>query len=146
MLDSLGFHFCQSWDFFFYLQNVWIRPGPTQPPIRCELGAFPIGVKQLLWEVHHSRPCGTEVKNEWSYISAPVFLPYMHRDNFTFTFTLIAVYIEFARMYQSLFFASINFVLFRHSLWNKIDHIVWTPCLSVCPSWPSVGDWTVAGF
>jgi len=71
-------------------------------------------VKQLLCEVHHSRPCGAEVKNEWSYMSIPVFLPDLHRDYFTFT--PIALDMQFPRMYQSLFFESFDFVLFIHSL------------------------------
>ena len=97
----------------FLIQNVCTRPGPTQLPIQCKLGAFSMVVKQLLREVHHSHPCGAEVKNEWSYMSTPVFLADMHRQYFTFT--LIALDIQFPRMYQSLFFGSINFVLFSHS-------------------------------
>jgi len=58
---------------FFLIQNVCTRPGPTQPPIQCKLGAFSVVVKQLLCEVHHSRLCGAEGKNEWSYVSTPVF-------------------------------------------------------------------------
>jgi len=105
-MDSLGFHFCQSQDFFL-IQNVCTRPGPTQ--LQCKEGAFSVVVKQLLCEVHHSRLCGAEVKNEWSYMSSPVFLPDMHNDYFTFP--LIALDIEFPRTHQSLFFKSILFSL-----------------------------------
>jgi len=56
---------------FFLIQNVCTRPGPTQ--LQCKEGAFSVVVKQLLCEVHHSRLCGAEGKNEWSYVSTPVF-------------------------------------------------------------------------
>jgi hypothetical protein len=65
--------------------HLW---GPHIIPFIGYWGSF-MGVKQSGCEVHHSSPPSTEVKNEWSYTSAP---PMSHhvvvdRENYTF-FTL----------------------------------------------------------
>jgi hypothetical protein len=39
-------------------------------------------------EADHSLPSSAEIKNVWSYTSIPTYLHDIHRDNFTFTFTL----------------------------------------------------------
>jgi hypothetical protein len=67
--------------------------GPTQPPLQWVPGALSVGVKRPGREADHSPPSSAEVKNAWSYTSAPqyVFMAWClvkHRDNFTFTFTL----------------------------------------------------------
>jgi hypothetical protein len=45
--------------------------GPTQPPIQCEPGALSLGVKWPGREADHSPPTSADVKNAWSYTSAP---------------------------------------------------------------------------
>jgi len=44
--------------------------GPSQPPIQRVMGYF-LRVKQPGCEVDYSSPYRAEVKNEWSYTSAP---------------------------------------------------------------------------
>jgi hypothetical protein len=45
--------------------------GPTQPSIQWVPGSLASGVRQTGREFNHSPPSGAEVKNEWSYTSAP---------------------------------------------------------------------------
>jgi hypothetical protein len=64
---------------------------PTQPPIQWLLRTLSLWVKRPGREADHSPPSSVEVKNAWSYTSAPqyVFMALClvkHRDNFTFTF------------------------------------------------------------
>jgi hypothetical protein len=45
--------------------------GPTQPPVQWVAGAFTPGIKRPGSEANHSPPSSAEVKNPWSYTSAP---------------------------------------------------------------------------
>jgi hypothetical protein len=45
--------------------------GPTQPPIQWVPGALSLGVKWHGREADHSHPSSADVKNAWSYTSAP---------------------------------------------------------------------------
>jgi len=44
---------------------------PTQTPIQVKPGAFSLGVKRPECEVNHSSPSSADVKNKWTYITAP---------------------------------------------------------------------------
>jgi hypothetical protein len=45
--------------------------GPTQPPIQWVPGALSLGIKWPGREADHSPQSNAEVKNAWSYTSAP---------------------------------------------------------------------------
>jgi hypothetical protein len=47
---------------------------PTQPPIRCVAGALSPWGKQSGREADHSPPSDAELKNLWSYTSAPSYV------------------------------------------------------------------------
>jgi hypothetical protein len=72
-------------------------------------------LKQLGREADHSPPSSAEVKNAWSYTSAPP-VPFMawclvkHRDNFTFlTFTVLSKF---------FFFFIFPFAFFRRRIFS----------------------------
>jgi hypothetical protein len=50
--------------------------GPTQPHIQWVIGALSLGVKRPGREADHSPPSTAEVKNAWSYTSAPPIRPH----------------------------------------------------------------------
>jgi len=63
--------------------DIW----PTKYPI-SRVHRYFQGLKRPECHVGQSRPCSSEVKNEWSYTSVPpVCLHDVDRDNLTFTFT-----------------------------------------------------------
>jgi hypothetical protein len=47
--------------------------GPTRSPIQWVLGSF-LGGKAASHEIDHSTPCSVEAKNEWSCISALLYI------------------------------------------------------------------------
>jgi hypothetical protein len=47
---------------------------PTQPLIQWVLGALSLGVKRPGREADYSPPSSAEVKNAWSYTSAPLYV------------------------------------------------------------------------
>jgi hypothetical protein len=55
----------------FALKRSRLALGPTQPSIQWVPGSFASGVRRTGREFDHSPPSGAEVKNEWSYTSAP---------------------------------------------------------------------------
>jgi hypothetical protein len=65
--------------------------GTTQPPIQQVPGALFLGVKRPGREADHSPPSSAEVKNAWSYASAPQYAfmagcsikKKKHRENFS---------------------------------------------------------------
>jgi hypothetical protein len=63
--------------------------GPIQPPVQWVPGALSLGVKRPGREPDHLPPSSAEVKNAWSYTSAPQYAftgwcLVKHRDNFSF--------------------------------------------------------------
>ena len=59
--------------YFSWLKIFWPALGPIQPLIHWVLGFFP-RIRQLDYEVGHSPSSTADVRNKWSYISAP-YLP-----------------------------------------------------------------------
>jgi len=71
---------------------------PTQPLIQLVPGALSLGIKRLGREADHSLPSSAKVKNAWIYTSTPQYVCMVWclakpRDNFTFTFYLINLYL-----------------------------------------------------
>ena len=67
--------------------------GPTQPPAQWVPRYLSMGVKQQGHEADQSLPSWAKAEDEWSYTSfPPICLHGMHRDNFTFTLTLMLYY------------------------------------------------------
>jgi hypothetical protein len=62
--------------------------GTTESPNRWVPGSFP-GIKWPGRDVEYSLPSSAEVKNGWSYSSAPVYIHGAYRDNFTFLYHYI---------------------------------------------------------
>jgi hypothetical protein len=56
---------------FSIRHRVWTGCGAFQPPIQWVPGVLISGVKRPRREADHSPSSGAEVKNAWSYISAP---------------------------------------------------------------------------
>jgi hypothetical protein len=88
--------FDSQWGLEIFLFTTASRTalGSIQPPMQWVPGALSMGVKRPEREADHSPPSSAEVKNTWSYTSTPqyVFMAWClvkHRDNFTFTFTLL---------------------------------------------------------
>jgi hypothetical protein len=79
---------------FSLLQTVHTGYGDTPPPSFLFSGYLVIsflGIKHLEYEVDHSPPPSTEVKNEWSHTSTPpTYFHAMHWDSFAFTFSVIS--------------------------------------------------------
>jgi hypothetical protein len=68
--------------------------GPTQPPTQWVSGALSLEVKRPGPKTDHSPPSSAEVKNAWSYTSAPphVFMAWClvkHRENFILPLSLL---------------------------------------------------------
>jgi hypothetical protein len=62
--------------------------GATDPPIRWVPSSFP-RVKWPGRDVEYSLPSSAEVKNGWSYTSAPVYIQGAYRDDFTILYQYI---------------------------------------------------------
>jgi hypothetical protein len=91
-IGFLGFDSRRGLEIFLFSTASRTALGPTQPPLQWVAGALSLGVKRPGRETDHSPPSTAEVKNAWSYTSAPqyVFMAWClvkHRGNFTFTFT-----------------------------------------------------------
>jgi hypothetical protein len=74
---------------FYLLKNVQTGYGAQPASSSMSTGLFFfLGVKRPGHEFDHIPPSAAEVKNEWSYTSAPpVYLHGVDRDNLTLTFT-----------------------------------------------------------
>jgi hypothetical protein len=71
---------------------LWWHPFPPSFLFSGYLVSF-LGIKNLEYEVDHSPPPNTEVKNEWSYTSTPpTCLHAKHRVSFDFTLSVISFY------------------------------------------------------
>jgi hypothetical protein len=78
--------------FFFLLHPVQLW-GPLDLLLNGYWGTYP-GVKWPGCEADHSPLSSAKVKNAWSYTSTPQYVFMLlclvkHRDNFTFTFSMI---------------------------------------------------------
>jgi hypothetical protein len=83
-------HFLAAERDFLFSKSSSPALGSTQSLIQHVLGTLSPGVKQLEYEADHSPASNAEVKNEWSYTSAPsVCIHNTDRNNFTFTILLI---------------------------------------------------------
>jgi hypothetical protein len=71
-----GFETRQGLRIFLYTTASRTTLGPTQPPNQWVPGAFSLGVKRSGREADHSPPSSAEVKNAWSYTSAPPIRPH----------------------------------------------------------------------
>jgi hypothetical protein len=71
-LVGLGFESRQRLGIFLFTTASRLALGPTQPPIQLVPGALSLGVKQPGREADHSPQSSDEVKNVWSYTSAPI--------------------------------------------------------------------------
>jgi hypothetical protein len=71
MIGVLGFDSRRGLEIFLFTTESITALGPTQPPIQWVPGALSLGVKRLGHEADHSSPSSSEVKNAWSYTSAP---------------------------------------------------------------------------
>jgi hypothetical protein len=82
-MDNLGFEFGNGRRFFCSQKcpdQFW---GPLSHLFSGYQGSFD-WVKPPEQEVDHSSSSSAEVKNEWNYLSTPVCLYGVDRDNFTF--------------------------------------------------------------
>jgi hypothetical protein len=70
-LDDRGFESLQELGIFLFTPVSRSALRPTQPPIQWVSGALSLGVKRPSREAGHSPPSTAEIKNAWSYISAP---------------------------------------------------------------------------
>jgi hypothetical protein len=70
---QLGFNSWQRHGFLLFSTASGPDLRPTQPHIQWGLGVFSLGLKQLGHEADHSPPSSDEVKNVWSYTSAPQY-------------------------------------------------------------------------
>jgi hypothetical protein len=98
-LDDGGFQSRQGLEIFLFTTVSRPALGPTQASLKWVLGALSLGVKRPGCEADHSPPSNADVKNAWSYTSAPpvrlhgvVFsFKKKHKDNFTFLHFIIKV-------------------------------------------------------
>jgi hypothetical protein len=83
---------------FFYSpkcpEQLW---GPPSPLFNGYRGSF-LGIKQLGCAGDHLPPTSAEVKNEWSYNSAPICLHNMDGDNSAFHPIIIINYSEWLQI------------------------------------------------
>jgi hypothetical protein len=88
-LDDRCSFLCRGRDFILFVTAPRPALGPTQPPIQWVPEALTLRVKWPGREADHSPPSNTEVKNAWSYTSAPPYFMawylFKHMDNFNFT-------------------------------------------------------------
>jgi hypothetical protein len=80
---------------------------PTQPPIQRVLGALSLGVKRSGREAGTHFHLVPRSQNAWSYTSIPqyAFMSWCLvklRNNFTFTFTVITVFVFYAETLQEV--------------------------------------------
>jgi hypothetical protein len=61
----------RGWEFFAFTTVTRPSVGPTKPPILLVPGALFLGIKRPESEADHPPPSSAEVKNAWSYTSAP---------------------------------------------------------------------------
>ena len=71
---------------FYFSKISRLTVGFTQLPVHWVSGVIFVGIKQVGREADHSSPSTAEVKNEWSYASAPQCLHGIHRCHFPCTF------------------------------------------------------------
>jgi hypothetical protein len=94
-LDDRGFESRHGLGIFLFTTSSTPGLGPTQPPIQWVPRALSLGVKWPGREVDHSPSSSAVVNNAWRYTSTPpyTFMEWCsvkkHRDNFTFSFTLL---------------------------------------------------------
>jgi hypothetical protein len=81
----------RGWEFFSSPPRPDRLRGPPSLLFNGYQGLFPWEVKRPWCESDHSPPSSTEIKNEWSYTSAPQYafmawcsVKIKHSDNFTF--------------------------------------------------------------
>jgi hypothetical protein len=72
-LDDRGFESRQGLGIILFTTASRPTLGPTQPPIQWVPGALSLGVKVSGREADHSPSSSAEVKNAWSYTSAPQY-------------------------------------------------------------------------
>jgi hypothetical protein len=80
-LDDREFDSRQGLEIFVFATAFRAALGPTQPPIQCEPGVLSLGIKWPGREADHLSLSSAEVKNKWSYTSAPP----IRLHNFIFT-------------------------------------------------------------
>jgi len=68
---QVGFDSLEGLRIFLFATASRLAVGPTQHPLQWVTGALSPGVKQPMRGADHSYPPSSEVKNTWSYISAP---------------------------------------------------------------------------
>jgi hypothetical protein len=74
MIGVLGFDSWRGLGIFLFTTVSRMALRPTQPPVQWVPGALSLGVKQLRREGDHSPLSSAEVKNAWSYTSAPQYV------------------------------------------------------------------------
>jgi hypothetical protein len=67
-------HLSKTLGIFLFTTVSRTALGPTEPPIQWVPGALSLGVKRPGYETDHSLPSSAEVKNAWSYTSAPQYV------------------------------------------------------------------------
>jgi len=90
---NIGIEFGKGHEIFLFPKTSWQALGPTQTPYSVGLGALSTGLKWLGGEFGHSFPSNAELRNEWTYTSAPMCLNYVYKNEFTFTVLGILCYI-----------------------------------------------------
>jgi hypothetical protein len=91
--------------------------GPTQPPIQWVPGILSLGVKRPGREADHSPPSSAEVKNAWSYTSAPPIR--LHSA------VLSLAHGQLYRLYLHVGTGKWNLA---HSIYGSMHVPYWTPC------------------
>jgi hypothetical protein len=71
VLDDRGFESRQWLRIFLFTTASRLALGPTQPPRQWIQRDLSLPVKRPVHETDHSSPSNAEVKNAWSYTSAP---------------------------------------------------------------------------
>ena len=79
---------------FSRLQNVQTDSGAHLASCLLDTGVLPWRIKQPGHDVDHSHPSSAEVKNEWSYTSAPhICVHGVDRDTFALLLLYRLVYV-----------------------------------------------------
>jgi len=73
-LDDRGFESLQGLGIFLFTTASRLELGPNQPPIQLVQGAFTPRLKRPERAAVHFPPSKSEVKNVWSYTSAPQYV------------------------------------------------------------------------
>jgi hypothetical protein len=112
-LDDQWFESRQGLGIFLFTTASRLAMVPTQTPIQWVPGALSLGVKRPGREADHSPPSSAEVKECVEDNSTlPIWrsAQLMHRDNFTFTFTLFSQgEIQISHSYKAMSKITINF-------------------------------------